>query len=176
MKNKLFSLEVIGFIFVSAFGTLSHFLFEFFNENTIIALFCPVNESVWEHLKLLFFPYLVWTGIEYFIIKRKADNYFSSKIKGVLIGMVFILAFFYSYTGITGTESTFIDILSFFIGTAISFIISYEFMRNGRNGTRLVEIISICIFAVAAGLFALFTFYPPLIPLFEDPETLTFGI
>ena len=135
MDKKLFKYEVSGFIFVGVIGTLDHFLFEWFDSNVVVGLFCPVNESVWEHLKLLFFPYLIWTVIEYFLL-REQHNYFCSKLKGIVFGMVFIVTFFYTYSGVTGKVSTFIDILSFFIGAAVAFIISYEFMRNGKRGSR----------------------------------------
>lgn len=175
MSKKLFRYEVAGFIFVGIFGTLSHFLFEWFNESIIIGLFCPVNESVWEHLKLLFFPYFVWTIIEYFFLKEQR-NYFYSKIIGVIAGSVFIATFFYTYSGVTGNESTFIDILSFFVGVAIAFIISYEFMRNGKSGTRLKENVSLGLFIFISVVFFIFTFAPPLIPLFEDPQRFTYGL
>ena len=175
MNKKLFKYELIGFIFVSIIGTLSHFLYEWLDSSKIAALFCPVNESVWEHLKLLFFPYLIWTIIEYFLLNKK-ENYFSSKIRGVLCGLLFIVAFFYTYSGITGQTSTFIDILSFFIGTAISFIISYIIMRNSKRSSKIGEVISIILFICIAILFFVFTFMPPLIPLFEDPQKFTYGI
>ncbi len=175
MNKKLFRYEIIGFIFVSITGTLNHFLYEWLHASKAIGLFCPVNESVWEHLKLLFFPYLIWSIAEFFLITDK-KNFFHSKIKGVLCGLIFIVSFFYTYSGITGTVSTFMDILSFFIGTAISFLISYEFIRNSRTGSRISEIISILIFIFISAVFFIFTFMPPLIPLFEDPQRFTFGI
>ena len=175
MSKRLFRYEILGFIFVSVIGTLCHFLYEWLNYSKIIALFCPVNESVWEHLKLLFFPYLIWTVIEYFLLHKK-ENYFSSKIKGVLCGILFIVTFFYTYSGVTGKTSTFIDILYFFIGTAIAFIISYGIMRNSKRNSQICEIIAIILFIIVAGAFFLFTFIPPLIPLFEDPQKFTYGI
>lgn len=49
----------LHFVLVAAFlGTLNHFLYFLSGQSPIIALFCPVNESVWEHLKLLYFPFL----------------------------------------------------------------------------------------------------------------------
>lgn len=129
MNKRLFLYEIIGFVLVSVTGTLNHFLFEWLNSSVVIALFCPVNESVWEHLKLLFFPYLLWTVIECFLLKRPSD-FFRSKMTGVICGLIFITSFFYTYSGAFGTVNTFIDILSYFIGTAVSFIISYEFIKK----------------------------------------------
>ncbi|MCD7796165.1 MAG: hypothetical protein LUG95_00600 [Clostridiales bacterium] len=53
----------------------------------------PVNESCREYLKLLFFPYLIWSAAEYFILNR-ADGVLFSKSVASLIGMITILAFF----------------------------------------------------------------------------------
>ena len=51
--------SALHFVLVAAFlGTLNHFLYFLSGQSPIIALFCPVNESVWEHLKLLYFPFL----------------------------------------------------------------------------------------------------------------------
>ena len=61
MSKTLLKLDIIGFVFVSVIGTLAHFVFEWSGNNTVVGLFCPINESPWEHLKLIFFPYLIWT-------------------------------------------------------------------------------------------------------------------
>lgn len=175
MRKNLFRNEIAGFIFVSIFGTMGHFIFKWCDSNPIVGLFFSVNESVWEHLKLLFFPYLVWSVIEYFITERHAA-YFLSKIKGVLSGMLFLVVFFYTYSGATGKVNTFFDVLSFFLGTAAAFVISYLSLKNKSTGSRAGEIISICLFILVAVLFFIFTFSPPLIPLFEDPQNFTYGI
>ena len=57
MKDKcLKTYTIIGVFFVLAAGSLAHFLYDWTGSNAIAGLFVPVNESVWEHMKLLFFP------------------------------------------------------------------------------------------------------------------------
>ena len=73
MNKKILKLEIIGFIFTSVLGTLMHFFYEWSNDNSIVGLFCPVNESPFEHLKLLFFPFLIWTFVEE--IKLSQDKF-----------------------------------------------------------------------------------------------------
>ena len=51
MSKTLLKLDIIGFVFVSVIGTLAHFVFEWSGNNTVVGLFCPINESPWEHLK-----------------------------------------------------------------------------------------------------------------------------
>lgn len=51
---------IIGILFVLVTGTLSHFLYDWSGRLPVVGLFAPVNESVWEHMKLLFFPMLLY--------------------------------------------------------------------------------------------------------------------
>ncbi|WP_286082764.1 DUF6512 family protein, partial [Parablautia intestinalis] len=50
----------IGIIFVLLAGTLAHFVYDWSGNHAVIGLFTPVNESIWEHMKLLFFPMLLY--------------------------------------------------------------------------------------------------------------------
>lgn len=175
MNKKLFKYEIIGFIFVSIIGTINHFLFELLNNSVVIGLFCPVNESVWEHQKLLFFPFLIWGIAEYFLLERH-NNFFPAKAIGITSGIIFTIAFYYSYIGIFGSESMFFDILSFYIGVGLSYLISYMIIKNYNNGNVHLNNISVLILILLSAVFIIFTFAPPLIPLFKDPLTSTYGI
>ena len=176
MKNKLFKTELFGFAFCCILGTLSHFFYEWSGENVIVGIFYPVNESVWEHLKLIFTPFLIWTAAEYFILKGQKLNLFLSKFCGVISGMLIILFIHYTYTGATGNESMTADILSFFAGVAAAFLISYTLMKNMKYKSAASEVIFFILLLAVGGIFILFTFSPPLIPLFEDSITKTYGI
>ena len=81
MNKKLFKLEIIGFIFVSIVGTLSHFLYDWLGKNVFAGVFCPVNESPWEHLKLLFFPFAIYTVYMYIKLKNIKFNVFFAQTK-----------------------------------------------------------------------------------------------
>lgn len=175
MNKKIFKYETMGFIFVAILGTVNHFMFEWFNNMKIIGLFCPVNESIFEHLKLLFFPYLIWSIIEYFILE-KPFNFFTSKIIGVIFGNIFITAFYYTYSGIIGNNYIFMDILTFLLGILVAFATSYLIMTNPKYKTNYTEVISMIIFIVISLIFFLFTFYPPFIPFFKDMTTNSYGI
>lgn len=175
-ENKnLFRYTIIGFIFVSILGSLAHFFYEWSGYSFFVGLFSAVNESTWEHLKLLFFPYLFWSVVEYFIL-GKPKSLFPAKAIGVISGMAAIVIFFYSYTGIFGKSIDFLNILSFFIGVAISFAIDYQLIKNGKFNnnaglaTGIAVLISLCVF------FILFTVFPIKIPLFKDPISSTYGI
>ena len=61
MRRRLFFWELAGFLFTGALGVLPHFLYEWSGGNTLAAAFSAVNESTWEHMKLLFFPMFVFS-------------------------------------------------------------------------------------------------------------------
>lgn len=176
MKSKLFKFELLGFVFCCILGTLSHFFYDWSGQNIIVGMFCPVNESVWEHLKLIYTPYFLWAIAEYFILGEKKINLFFSKFTGAISGMLTILFIHYTYTGATGNESMIADIISFFAGVAAAFIISYTIIKNTKYKGMASEIISLLLLIVTGGIFILFTFSPPLIPMFEDAVTKTYGI
>ena len=75
-----------------------------------------------------------------------------------------------------GNESMVADILSFFAGVAAAFLISYTLIKNTQYKGKFSEIISFILLITLGGIFILFTFAPPLIPLFEDQMTKTYGI
>ena len=155
MSKKLLKYDIIGFIFVSIIGTLAHFVYELTNKSVIAALFCPINESPWEHLKLIFFPYLIWTVIQAVIMKG-TKNLLPAKFIGVFVGMA--------------------ATLSFFIGVFIAFLIDYLLIKSEKMQGKGVNITAIILFIIMSAIFILFTFAPPLIPLFKDPITSSYGI
>ena len=129
MNKKLAIYLFVGFFFVTILGSLSHFFFEWSNGNKLVALFCPVNESTWEHMKLLFFPMLLYTAC---IIYRfpKNDSILTASLFGNIYGTASIPVFFYTYSGILGYNITFIDISIFYISVFYAFCKVYLIARN----------------------------------------------
>ena len=172
MKDKLAEWEFASFIFVIGLGTFLHFFFELTGGNKIAGIFSAVNESTWEHLKLLFFPYLIFAIAEYYAVGRNYRGFFKVKAAGIIIGMLSITALFYTYSGIIGKNFAVIDVLIFIISAGISSLYSYKFIEKSKGG----NIAGLIIFAVFSVMFAVFTFYPPNIALFLDPISLSYGI
>lgn len=148
-------------------GSLLHFLYDFTGENPFAALISPINESTWEHLKLLFFPVLLLTAIEFF--KRRSDGtaLFASRYVGVLSGMLTIILLFYAYTGILGKNFLLLDIVIFFIGVGVTYIISGHLRKHFRN---LDPLFVFFLWFFSALVFFLFTCFPPECFLFLPPQ------
>jgi len=172
-KIKIKNYQIASAIFVCIVGTLLHFTYEFFGENILIASFSAVNESVWEHLKLLFFPMLLTTIIGYFYVWKNVPNFLCSKAIGMIVAMLFIIIFFYTYTGIIGKSIVFIDIASFFVAVILGEYLSYKIMVRNFKCNNIIAIIILTIILLC---FIIFTYFPPNIGLLKDPVTNKYGI
>ena len=75
MKKSLLLWQLAGFVFTSAAGTLLHFVYEWSSQSILFAPFSAVNESIWEHMKLLFFPMLIFAFAESHYIGRQYPSF-----------------------------------------------------------------------------------------------------
>ena len=173
MKGSVGRWQVYGFLFTSVFGTLLHFLFDWTGGNILAAPVSAVNESIWEHMKLLFYPMLIFSLYQYRNWGRDQQNFWSIKLRGTLLGLGLIPVIYYSYTGILGVKADWFNITIFFL--TAGFVYWWEtqqFMKNRRYPS---ESRAIAGFLLLAALFTVLTFRPPHIPLFQDPLTGTYG-
>ncbi len=174
----LTAVTVICGIICAGLGTLSHFVYDLAGRSFASALISGVNESTWEHLKLLFIPFFFMTVIEYFIYGRKYSAFFSSRLLGVLLGMTAIAVMYYTYTGIVGKDFPVINIAIFLAAVFIAYAFSYfRIIIFGEGDTPAKsEIPAVFAFVLITALFFAFTFNAPKIGLFRDPVTGNYGI
>ncbi len=174
MNKKTRLWQLFGFAFVSFFGTALHFLYDF-AQNNFTALFSGVNESTWEHMKLFFFPALLFAVVEYFIIGKEHKCYWRIKLFGTVIGLLAIPVLFYTVRGAFGETPDFVNIAIFFVSVAVAFLYETHAFEEEKS-TCKYPWLPLIGFGVIAAAFFLFTFYPPNIPLFLDPVSGTYGI
>lgn len=175
MNKKVLNYELIGFVFTCVAGTLLHFAYDWSNQSTFAALFAPVNESVWEHMKLLFFPYFAYAVYERVRLDKDKFNVFFAKYAGIVSGIAVTLGIFYLSQAIAGQNIPWVNIASFFAGVAVAYSVSC-LLINSSVGSGFPNGICLALFIITAMVFFLFTFYPPIVSLFEDPQNFTYGI
>ncbi|MCX8131561.1 MAG: DUF6512 family protein [Clostridia bacterium] len=162
---------LLGIPVLSIAGCLMHFVYEWSGNLTAVGIFSPVNESVWEHLKLTFWPMLIWWISGYYLLNKRgkisAAQWFSSCTAAELVCPMVIVSFFYSYTGALGIESLILDIFSLFLGIIAAQSFSLHLYKNAEFGNYCLYI-SITTLALLAAAFTIFTFTPPQLPLFMD--------
>lgn len=169
--NQLKSYTIIGTIFVIILGTLSHFFFDWSNHNFIVGLFTPVNESTWEHMKLVFFPMLLYFLVMIPTLKRAYPCISSASLSGLLLGTLLIPVIFYTYTGILGQNFLVLDIITFVLSVVIAFYAVYRLAISCRaHSYSLLLCAAVCFFMIC---FLIFTYDPPGISLFADPTAIS---
>lgn len=165
--NHLKRYFIIGFVFVLITGSLFHFLYDWTGRNFFISLFVPVNESVWEHMKLIFFPILLYTLFLTLKLKKDFPPAASALCFGNLLGTFFIPVFFYTYTGILGHNIFLLDLSDFVFAAAAAFAAAYRLALSHR--VRTYRPILFCLICILCICFFLFTCDPPDSIIFVDP-------
>ena len=87
--------QFCGFCIVALLGSLLHFVFDWSKESVILAPFSAVNESTWEHMKIIFFPTLIFSLVENRYIGKKYDNFLQIKTLGILTATLALPFLFY---------------------------------------------------------------------------------
>jgi len=160
----------INAIILGVLASLSHFVYKLSGKNLIVGLFNPVNESVWEHLKLMFFPFLLWWIVMYIIKSQKYDISLNTWIESAAVSSVAaplsVLLQYYSYTGVFGIESVFIDILLTFICYFIALCVASHYIEYSAPN-KCAAIASVIVIIIIFIAFIVFTFNPPKLPIFS---------
>ena len=167
MKRNFEFWEFTGFVTTSLAGTILHFLYNWLGKAKWIAPFSGINESTWEHIKLLFWPMFAYAIIQSFFFKDTKD-FWCIKLRGTLLGLTLIPVIFYTYNGVIGKSPDWINIAIFFISAAISYV--YEIKLFNKNTFKCknpkLAILTLCFVAF---IFVIFTFIQPNLEIFKDP-------
>jgi hypothetical protein len=175
VRNFILKLELVGVVFIVLVGSALHFTFELSGINPLVGVFSAVNESVWEHLKLSFWPALLYAVIEYRYLNRKTGSFFPAKTVGIYLMPLIIVSSFYLYRAFT-EENLVLDILIFIVAVVIGQLASYKLMIWKKGASKVYTVFSIIALILLASLFVIFTFYPPRLPIFQDPISGGYGI
>lgn len=181
MKYKKLGFEekwiVKGIPLLFIIGTVMHFLYDLTNKNIFIGLFSAINESVWEHTKMVLMPIIFWWSI-YYILRVKKYNidknrWFTGSLVALCISIISVIGLYYFYTGAFGIKLVSVDIAILFIALCFAQFLGLHVYKYCKGiNTNIV----ILIFIVIIVLYVIFTFYPPLIPVFKDGISGRYGL
>ena len=164
-KEAKWILYSVPFLFI--LGSIFHFAYDFTNENTIIGFFTPINESIWEHIKLILIPLLLW-WILYYVFNYKKhninkDKWFTASIFSIIAGIILVPSIYYLYTNALGIESLIIDVLILFFSLLLAQLLGYHCYKYLKGINYLIPIIISIIIVI---IFIIFTVLPPNLPIF----------
>ena len=174
MKRSIGLWQLVGFAVTAFGGTILHYLYDWTGKSALVAPFSGVNESTWEHMKLLFWPMFIYAIVQSFFFKDR-EEFWCVKLKGILLGLILIPVIFYTYNGVIGTSPDWINIAIFFISAATVYI--YESMQFKSGNVKCASPkLAFFILCAIALLFVIFTFLTPELGIFMDPLTGYYGI
>jgi hypothetical protein len=174
-RKQILFFELVGIAFIILFGSILHFTFEWSGGNAAVGVFSAVNESIWEHLKLGFWPAVGFALVEFKYLKKETNNFLFAKTAGVYVIPIVIMVIFYSYTAFLGESILAIDILSFVVAVVVGQLVSYRFL-TGKTLPYNLDMVSLIALVLLGLAFVIFTFYPPQLGLFQDPITGGYGL
>ena len=166
--NNFKKYTIIGIIFVLITGTISHYIYGWSGNNPVLGLFFPINESIWEHMKLFFFPTLLYSLYMNKKLKNEYPCVTSSLLFGILFGTLVIPVIYYTYSGILGYHIAALDIATFVVSVLLAFYIIYKFSLSCTVADYEEQLKLLVIFLAVC--FFLFTYYPPNINIFANIE------
>ena len=153
---------LIAFVISVLCGTLLHFVYDFF-PSAVTAIFSPVSESLWEHLKLIFWPYLVALLI---LVPMEKGGGFAPWLFSLLVISSALLGIAYCYHVLWGGESLFFDVTLYVLLMAAGFLLP-RLLHPLAGKTALTLLLWLLVIALGFVLLV-FTWYPPRGPLFSD--------
>ena len=174
MNHRSFLWQASGFGLTTLAGTILHFLYDWTGESIFVAPISGINESTWEHMKLLYWPLFVFALVQRLFFKDRQD-FWCIKLMHILLGLVLIPVLFYTYNGAFGKSPDWVNIAIFYISALLAFLFEWRAFKQDPLTCRhpRIAFAVICLIGV---LFVVFTFTPPQIPLFQDPVTGGYGI
>lgn len=168
-------IKIIGVFVIMGLSVLSHFMYEWFN-NFIFSILFPVNESIWEHMKLLITPLLFYALIEYFIYRKKnikfnnfSLSYGISMIVGIISYLIVYLPIDY-YFG----HNMIVSIVLLFLDYILISYISYCILNTKE--IKYSKMIGALLIIFTYFIFYYLTYYPVHSYLFYDTKDKVYGI
>lgn len=174
-NKKLITWQIIGVFIVFGLATVWHFLYVHM-PNWFTATIFPVNESPWEHIKLFFFPAIIFYVIEYFIVGKKYKNFIVAQGASIVLMPIMMFTMFYGYRlGLKIDESLLVDIGITFISIALGALIAYKMIVSEKAYFKATKIVPVVLIAIHIA-YSMLTFYPPHVPLFHHESLDLYGI
>ena len=174
MKQRSILWQAAGFALVTFGGTIAHFLYDWTGGSILVSPFSGVNESTWEHMKLLYWPMFLFALVQRLFFKDQ-ENYWCVKLAEIVLGLLLIPVLFYTYNGAFGKSPDWLNIAIFYVTALLVFLFEWWVFQNDRLRCKYSRL-AFALICLIGAMFMVFTFAPPQLPLFRDPLSGTYGI
>ena len=171
MNKQIIGWEVAGVFTMLILGSMLHFAFELSGFWKPVALIASVNESTWEHLKMVFWPGLFFFVAQYLFLKNTpcGKRFWTAKAVCLLLMPLIIAVGWYAAVALLG-ENVFSVNIALFVGAVlIGQLVSYAIL-SGKISGKINQKGSIIIILLLTFAFATLTYFPPQMFLFEHMD------
>ena len=169
MGRRLFWWELGGFLWIGAAGCVLHFVYEWSGGSVWAAVISAVNESTWEHMKLLFVPMFLYTAVQLVFLGRTYPNLPAVRAVSTLAGLALIPTLFYTYTGVWGEMRDWANIAVFFAAALGAFLLDHRLLRRGALNRKWQQLSGLAVLWGLAFAFVFCTFHPLSLGLWRSP-------
>ncbi|MBP3414397.1 MAG: hypothetical protein J6L81_04260 [Clostridia bacterium] len=175
MRTKQLLVALGGAVISFGVAVLLHFVWDWSGEFLPVAIFGAVNESVWEHLKIMLWPFLLWSLVIYAVLKTDPKRLLEARMLGALTVIAVTVSVFYIYSGIIGRSIPAVDIILAFVSLTAGELVSIRAI-NSPYITGQYYILAGAALVLLLVMLLCFTVNAPEIGLFRDPVTGLYGI
>ncbi len=173
MKKKI--IQIISILFIFLIGFIIHNLYEWC-PNIVTLILSPVNESVFEHMKMIYTSYIIWIIVKYFILKKyniKENNFLLKELLTFLFNITLFLTIYWPIYSKFG-ENMLVTLTIYLVTIIISQVLNY-FMEFKKD-SNVLNIISLLVIFLIYAFTTYLTYNPPICKLFLDPTNNSYGL
>lgn len=166
MQKQLKIFCLVGCLFCVILGSVSHFFYTWSGNNALVGFFFPSNESTWEHLKMILFPFGLYFLVGSFFIKNTS---FAAAVGfSVSVACMTIITVFYGYTCILQKDVLWIDIVLFLVAVVLGFVTFY--FCASKTLSAILRATGYILLGFWYVLYMFATLYAPPTILFTEPS------
>jgi hypothetical protein len=169
---NIFIILLISFFIISIFGTLVHFTHNWFKNGLVLHFFSAVNESTWEHMKMLVAPTIL-VAVFQILVTDNHINILNGILALLVIEVISIPILFEIAKIFSKKVHLAITISIFYISIFLGLLCEYMVIKNVI--LLVPEWLALVIFCFIVACFGIFTFYTPRLGIFKDPVTGRYG-
>ncbi len=161
------------FVLATLLGIAFHYAHRDRTKSLLVHILFPVNESTWEHLKLVYQPMMIMGVLQCLLLSNDYLNIVEGNFMGIIVAMLLIPLLYYPVKILVKKEIMWFSISVFVLSILIGYLTVWVYLKFGISN--FSEELSAYLLILLFLAFGVFTFYPPRIFLFLDPVKKQYG-
>lgn len=167
-KKRIF----IGTLLILLLSSLYHFIYDWF-PNMYTSFLFPINESIWEHNKMILLAFLTWTLLESIFLKDSKNPLFKNLVACIICIILVLSVFTPVFFFILDSQDNILVTLVIYVISIMTSLWLSEFIK--LKSSKPLELLSIGGFVTLIVTFAILTYYHPDNLLFKEFVTTSYS-